>query len=177
MAVALDTPAHYILLLAILLVLRFVGLVVYRLYFHPLAKIPGPKLAAMTRWYEAYYDIWKDGMFIWQIRDMHQQYGETIFADHLSNPGGGTEKTGRYWDPSRAGQDRAWYFIHWAGAWPRSRLYYGSLSRNIIQRSFEYDSSCANSISRPRCSYQPIRSACSRPRLYRASVSIRWALG
>lgn len=56
--------------------LYLIGLAVYRLFFHPLAKFPGPKLAAVTRYYEAYYDVWKHGRYIWKIRDMHEKYGK-----------------------------------------------------------------------------------------------------
>lgn len=48
----------------------------YRLYFHPLAKFPGPKLGAVTGWYEFYHDIVHRGHFIWQIQKLHDQYGE-----------------------------------------------------------------------------------------------------
>lgn len=49
---------------------------VYRLFFHPLAKFPGPKLAALTRWYEAYYDIILEGQYEFRIQRMHEQYGK-----------------------------------------------------------------------------------------------------
>lgn len=52
----------------------FVG-AIYRLYFHPLAKFPGPKVAALTGWYEAYHDMYRRGMFIWKIQEMHDKYG------------------------------------------------------------------------------------------------------
>ena len=49
--------------------------VVYRLFLSPIAKIPGPPLAALTSWYEFYYDVIKPGQFVWHIRDLHEQYG------------------------------------------------------------------------------------------------------
>ena len=56
-----------------------VGLVAggyYRIYLHPLAKFPGPKLAALSHWYEAYYDVFKKGRYIFEIEHMHQKYGK-----------------------------------------------------------------------------------------------------
>lgn len=53
-----------------------VGLVVYRLYLSPLAKFPGPKLAAATKWYEFYYEVVKRGQFQFLINDLHKQYGK-----------------------------------------------------------------------------------------------------
>ena len=43
--------------------LYLIGLAVYRLYFSPIAKFPGPKLAALTRWYEFYYEVVLRGQF------------------------------------------------------------------------------------------------------------------
>ncbi|RAK96671.1 cytochrome P450 [Aspergillus ibericus CBS 121593] len=62
----------------------------YRLYFHPLSKIPGPKLTAITRLYEFYYDVICDGKFLFQIEKMHQQYGPIVRINprevHISDP-------------------------------------------------------------------------------------------
>lgn len=55
----------------------WICLAVYRLYFSPLAKVPGPKLAALTLWYEFYYDVIKRGRYTWKIAEMHERYGDT----------------------------------------------------------------------------------------------------
>ena len=48
---------------------------IYCLYFHPLRKFPGPKLAAITHLVEFYYDVMQDGKFLWEIEKMHEKYG------------------------------------------------------------------------------------------------------
>lgn len=68
--------------LQIVVIPAFLGLItwaisgaIYRVYFSPLSKFPGPKLAAATLWYEFYYNIYQGGMYIWQIQKMHEKYG------------------------------------------------------------------------------------------------------
>ena len=55
-----------------------VGLGIYRLYFSPIAKYPGPKLAALTLWYEFYYDVVRGGQYVFKIDKLHEQYGMPI---------------------------------------------------------------------------------------------------
>lgn len=52
---------------------------VYRAFFHPLRKVPGPKLAAATYLYEFYYDIILGGRYIFQIEKLHKKYGTSIY--------------------------------------------------------------------------------------------------
>lgn len=58
------------------LVLYAVGLVAYRLLFHPLRNIPGPWYAAATYWYEFYQDVILDGHYIKDYPKLHAKYGE-----------------------------------------------------------------------------------------------------
>lgn len=48
---------------------------VHRLTLSPVARIPGPRLAALTFWYEFYYDVVLRGQYTWKIMDLHKQYG------------------------------------------------------------------------------------------------------
>lgn len=59
------------------------GLVIYRLYFHPLAKFPGPKLSASSRWWECIQDLFtgQGGEYILQVEEMHDKYGEWTCSD------------------------------------------------------------------------------------------------
>ena len=52
-----------------------IGLAVHRLIFSELAGFPGPKIAALTGWYEFYFDCWRNGKYIFEIEKMHQKYG------------------------------------------------------------------------------------------------------
>ncbi|KAF7929088.1 hypothetical protein EAE99_004832 [Botrytis elliptica] len=49
-----------------------------RLYFHSLAHIPGPKLAALTWWYEFYFDVIQPGQYVFKIQELHKQYGPIV---------------------------------------------------------------------------------------------------
>ena len=49
---------------------------VYRLYFSPIAKFPGPKFAALTFWNEFYYDVVLGGRYTWVIPDYHKRFGQ-----------------------------------------------------------------------------------------------------
>jgi hypothetical protein len=69
---------------AIILFLYAASLVLYRLFFSPIAGFPGPKIAAITGWYEFYYDYWKDGKYFFEIEKMHKRYGTYV---ELSNMG------------------------------------------------------------------------------------------
>lgn len=69
------TLSHIMLACIGLLILYGVWLVIYRLFFHPLARFPGPKLLAATTWYEAFVDIGPHD-FPQRLAQIHQKYGQ-----------------------------------------------------------------------------------------------------
>jgi hypothetical protein len=52
--------------------------VLYNLYQHPLAHIPGPKLAAATYLYQTYYGLaGGKSRYYLKISELHKKYGKT----------------------------------------------------------------------------------------------------
>ncbi|KAG6836501.1 hypothetical protein H0H93_007430 [Arthromyces matolae] len=51
---------------------------VYRLFFHRLSAFPGPRLAAFTLWYKAFYDIVMDGAWSDHLTVLHATYGPVV---------------------------------------------------------------------------------------------------
>lgn len=68
-------PLQGVIALSLCILLWTVVTVIRRLYFSPLSKFPGPKLAAATLWYEFYFNIVSGGKFMWEIERMHKKYG------------------------------------------------------------------------------------------------------
>ncbi|KAJ5976971.1 hypothetical protein N7501_000313 [Penicillium viridicatum] len=70
--------------LAILLGLQCLRMI-YRLYLHPLARFPGPKLAAATHLYGAYWTLIRGGQYTLILRELHRKYGKDFYnAGQLS---------------------------------------------------------------------------------------------
>jgi hypothetical protein len=74
------------LALATGLVVYGLSLAIYRLFFHPLARFPGPRLTATTGWYETYFDLVKDkgGTFMYEVDRMHEIYGQLPMPERTS---------------------------------------------------------------------------------------------
>lgn len=53
-------------------------LIIYRLYLSPLAKFPGPKIAAVSWFDEAYYSIFLKGRYAFRIDELHDRYGPIV---------------------------------------------------------------------------------------------------
>src|SRR3954447_16242868 len=54
--------------------LQIIGVALYRLYFHPLAKYPGPFWAKLTQWPEA-QSSWRGRRHL-DLHAMHEKYGK-----------------------------------------------------------------------------------------------------
>ena len=69
-------------LTALLLLCYTIYGAIWRLYFSPIAQIPGPRLAALTLWVEFYYDVVLCGRYTFKIAEYHEKYGPLSFHSH-----------------------------------------------------------------------------------------------
>jgi hypothetical protein len=56
----------------------------YRLFFHPLSRIPGPKVAALTSWWEVYENVWRGGHLPIELKALHKTYGSSLATQKCS---------------------------------------------------------------------------------------------
>lgn len=99
--------AHPVAVLGIAGCLYILSLGIYRLYLHPLSKFPGPRIAALTVWYEFYFDGIQKGRYTFEIKRMHDKYGPIVRISpdelHVNDPSfidelyaGGGKKRDKY---------------------------------------------------------------------------------
>jgi hypothetical protein len=91
-------------------VLYIIQLAIQRLYLSPIAHFPGPKLAALTFYYEFYYDIILGGQYTFKILELHKKYGQIIrinpYELHVSDP----DYFPEVYAASGRRRDRFWFF-------------------------------------------------------------------
>ncbi|QDS67654.1 hypothetical protein FKW77_004780 [Venturia effusa] len=73
--VALDSVVYLFIGFSVLYI---VALSIHRLYWSPISQFPGPKAAALTFWYEFYFDVYLQGKYAWKIQELHQRYGPIV---------------------------------------------------------------------------------------------------
>ncbi|KAI1647477.1 cytochrome P450 [Daldinia loculata] len=67
---------YFVTVTAALASIYVVGLVIYRLFFHPLAKYPGPFIAKITDAYQLYH-AWKGDRHL-EFWRLHEKYGKVV---------------------------------------------------------------------------------------------------
>lgn len=60
----------------VLAVVFLLGISIYRLFLHPLARIPGPRLAAISNVWHAYHA--RNGHMLHLGKTLHKHYGHTV---------------------------------------------------------------------------------------------------
>lgn len=64
---------------------------IYRIFFHPLSRYPGSKVAAASAaWYEWYWNFHQPGQLLFEIERLHQKHGPVIRIGpddlHINDP-------------------------------------------------------------------------------------------
>nr|UWK21988.1 cytochrome P450 [Trichoderma margaretense] len=71
-------PKLFVVLIAVLTIITTLTKWLYNLHLHPQRKIPGPRLAAMTGFYEFWFNVVMDGQYTAEIKRMHEVYGPVV---------------------------------------------------------------------------------------------------
>jgi hypothetical protein len=87
MSIDVPIPATAVLLSAGLtaLVAYVLYAVTYNVYFHPLAKFPGPPFAGATTYWKAYIECIANRSFCHFLVELHAQYGEIVLVHRSTN--------------------------------------------------------------------------------------------
>jgi len=84
------TPTDFVFIAVAAWVLYTAQLAFRRLYLSPISHIPGPRLAALTQYYESYYDIILGGQYTFKIIELHRKYGPIVrispWEVHVNDP-------------------------------------------------------------------------------------------
>lgn len=69
---------HLVIFAGILLLVVSLGvtLAIRQIFYHPLSKFPGPRLAALTPLYKTYYEVFRGGELLRRIQELHNMHGE-----------------------------------------------------------------------------------------------------
>jgi hypothetical protein len=71
-----NSAAYFFLYLLVAVCGWTLYITVYRLVFHPLVQIPGPRLAAASYLYQTYFCFVGGSRFYQQIERLHKKYGK-----------------------------------------------------------------------------------------------------
>ena len=81
MGVLSTFPASALSCVAAAIAISLLARIVYRLTLHPLATFPGPKLAAVTSMYGAFYDLsFTSSSYVKELPALHAKYGQYTHA-------------------------------------------------------------------------------------------------
>ncbi|KAK5115234.1 hypothetical protein LTR62_001434 [Meristemomyces frigidus] len=78
MAYSLGAYSITVALAGLVLLVTLLYGVVQRVCLSPLARFPGPKLAALTRAYQFYFDVLLQGQMPWELARLHAKYGPIV---------------------------------------------------------------------------------------------------
>ncbi|KAL4912990.1 cytochrome P450 [Aspergillus aurantiobrunneus] len=134
-------------LLAVALLTYCLYHVCYTFYWHPLARFPGPRLAALTRLYRTYIDCSPSRSFVHTLGELHRQYGDIVRIGpnelHFHSPAAYLEiyNANHRWDKEKSlyhsfGEDRSSFgYLTYREAKERKDVLSRRFSRKAVQEA------------------------------------------